>query len=267
MGEEWPGGGILGPMALASTTRGRGTRLVLAHGFTQNGRCWGPFAADLAADHEVMTVDLPGHGDTAADHDQADLPAAASLLAATGGEAVHVGYSLGGRVALHAALAAPDRVRGLVLIGATAGIDEAEARAERRIADGALADRLLAEGLDAFLDRWLRNPLFAGLSPDAQHVEARLTNRPDGLAASLRHCGTGTQEPLWERLGSVGVPVLVVAGADDAKFSALGRRLVEALPRAELAILPASHAVHLERPTTTAQRIRTFLTDHGLDRL
>lgn len=251
-------------MALASTVSGRGTRLTLAHGFTQNSRCWGPFATDLAVDHEVITVDLPGHGTTDAVHDRVDLPAAGRLLAETGGAAVYVGYSLGGRIALHAALAAPEAVRGLVLIGATAGIDDAEARAQRRQADGALADRLLAEGLDSFLARWLTNPLFAGLTPAAQHLDARLTNRPDGLAASLRHCGTGTQEPLWDRLRAVEVPVLVVAGADDAKFAALGRRLVDTLPTAELAILPSTHAVHLERPTATAERLRAFVAAHGL---
>lgn len=259
------GGGILLAMALASTTTGCGTRLVLAHGFTQNGRCWGPVAADLATDHEVVAVDLPGHGLTPPDHDDADLPEAGRLLAEAGGAAVYVGYSLGGRVALHAALAAPEQVRALVLIGATAGIDEAEARADRRRADGELADRLLADGVPSFIERWLRNPLFAGLTAEAQQVEARLTNRPEGLVASLRYCGTGTQEPLWDRLQAIDRPVLIVAGQHDAKFAALGRRLVDALPRAELTLLPATHAVHAECPAATAARIRDFLAAHGLD--
>lgn len=238
---------------------GRGRRLVLAHGFTQNRKCWGPFGHDLAADHEVVLVDLPGHGDTPAVHDDADLGEAGRLLVDVGGRAVYVGYSMGGRVALHGALAAPHLVEGLVLIGATAGIPDPEGRRARRGADEALAERLLDLGVEAFLDRWLSNPLFAGLSSTAASVPERLRNRPEGLAASLRRRGTGTQEPLWDRLGRLTMPVLVLVGDDDEKFTEVGHRLVEALPDARLLSLPATHAVHLERPMASAVAVRDFV--------
>lgn len=244
---------------LAAEVWGRGERLVLAHGFTQNSRCWGPFGHDLAADHEVVAVDLPGHGRTDPAHDDADLPASGRLLAGIGGDAVYIGYSMGGRAALHAALAHPERVLALVLIGATAGMDDPAARAARRQADEALAGDLVADGLPAFLERWLANPLFAGLPPAAAAVEQRLANRPEGLAASLRHTGTGTQEPLWGELAHLTMPVLVLAGADDAKFTAEGARLVEHLPRARLRTLPGTHAVHLAQPTAAAAAVRSFL--------
>lgn len=251
-------------MALATRSFGRGTRLVLAHGFTQNSHCWGAFGGDLGADHEVVAVDLPGHGDTTADHDDADLATVGQLLVESGGTGVYIGYSMGGRIALHAALQTPERLDALVLIGATAGIDDADARAARRQADEELAQRLLDLGLEAFLDRWLSNPLFAGLRPQAQQRQARLRNRPEGLASSLRHCGTGNQEPLWNRLAAFDKPVLVIAGDDDAKFMAVGHRLVDTLPRARLATAPSTHAVHLECPTTTAGLVRTFLDEHDL---
>ncbi len=244
---------------LAAEVWGRGERLVLAHGFTQNSRCWGPFGHDLAADHQVVAVDLPGHGRTDPAHDTADLPTAGRLLADAGGDAVYVGYSMGGRTALHAALAHPERVRALVLIGATAGMDDPAARAARRQADDALAAELAAGGLPAFLERWLANPLFAGLPPAAAAVEQRRANRPDGLAASLRHTGTGTQEPLWGDLERLTMPVLVLAGADDAKFTAEASRLVEHLPRARMRTLPGTHAVHLAQPTASAAAVRSFL--------
>jgi 2-succinyl-6-hydroxy-2,4-cyclohexadiene-1-carboxylate synthase len=233
--------------------------LVLAHGFTQNARCWGPFGDDLATDHEVVAVDLPGHGLTPSDHDHADLATAGRLLGEAGGAGVYVGYSMGGRVALHTALDAPHAVEGLVLIGATAGLDEPGERLARRQADEAVAERLLAVGLPAFLDAWLANPLFAGLGPEAACLEARLDNRPEGLAASLHWCGTGTQEPLWDRLRAIDVPVLVVAGSHDPKFTALGTRLVSALPRADLVIVPGTHCVHLENPAVTAAAVRRYL--------
>ncbi len=236
-----------------------GRRLVLAHGFTQNAGCWGEFGRRLASTAEVVAVDLPGHGRS--HHDEADLIESARLLTETGGTGVYLGYSMGGRVALHAALDHPDRVTGLVLIGATAGIDDAAERASRRVADDGLAQRLLAEGLPAFLDRWLAGPLFAGLSAEQAALPQRLTNRADGLAASLRRCGTGTQEPLWERLAELRVPVLVVVGGADRKFSDLGARLVTSMTgtSAEVLSIPGTHAVHLEQPERTATAVATRL--------
>ena len=110
-------------MRLHAERSGAGApRLVLVHGFTQTGRSWSTIAADLARDHEVVLVDAPGHGGSGAV--DADLPAGAALLGQAGGRGVYVGYSMGGRLALHLALAEPALVDGLVLLGATAGIDD-----------------------------------------------------------------------------------------------------------------------------------------------
>ena len=245
-------------MSLFTHTRGTGPRLVLAHGFSQNTRCWGPLADDLASRHQVVLVDAPGHGQS--DHDDADLWSAGRLLGEAGGDGVYVGYSMGARAALHTALAWPDVVQRLVLIGATAGLDTEAERAARRLADGALARRLLDDGLPAFIDAWLAGPLFATLPPAATCRAERLSNRPAGLAASLERCGTGTQEPLWDRLPELAMPVLVLAGADDPRFSALGQRLVGCIgPNAALVVQPgANHAVHLERPHEVAGLIAAF---------
>ena len=236
---------------LASESIGTGGRLVLCHGFTQNRGCWGPFADDLARDHEVVLVDAPGHGDSG--HDDADLDDSADLLGAVGGRAVYVGYSMGGRMALHLALAQRHLVEGLVLIGATAGLDSENERHERRAADEALAVRLLDEGLEAFIDRWLAGPLFADLTPTIAARPARLRNRPEGLAASLRNVGTGSQRSLWPLLTGLGMPVLALAGTSDAKFSALANRLVECIgPNATAEFIDGGHAVHLVSPEAAA---------------
>ncbi len=248
-----------------------GPPVVLLHGFTQNARCWGPFGEAIGARHATLAVDAPGHGGSAAV--RADLPTTAGLLAATietkvGGPALVVGYSMGGRLALHLALRRPDLVEGLVLIGATAGIDDEADRAARRAADDALADHLLAIGVDAFLDEWLALPLFSGLTAAAARRSQRSGNDADGLASSLRLAGTGTQVPLWHRLGSLTMAVLVVAGAEDAKFRALGRRLADAVgSNATLAVVDGGgHAVHLEQPAETATVLEHWLTTSGLGR-
>jgi pimeloyl-ACP methyl ester carboxylesterase len=115
-------------------------------------------------------------------------------------------------------------------------------------------------GLEGFLDRWMAQPLFASLPQDARHRAARLRNRPEGLVASLRHCGTGTQRPLWHALAALAQPTLAIAGAEDEKFTALARRLVAAIgPNASATTIPgAGHSVHLERPDDTADAVLAF---------
>lgn len=247
-------------MALHFESTGHGSRTVLLHGFTQNARCWGTFGTLLATARQVVAVDAPGHGRSG--HDDADLPTTARLIGEVGGTADYIGYSMGGRAALHLALEQPELVRSLVLIGATGGIDDDDERRARRHADEELARRLDSGPLAGFLDAWLAGPLFADLDREQACRDQRLRNRAEGLAASLRHCGTGSQAPLWSRLAVVDRPVLVVAGERDPKFRALGERLVDAIGgNATLWVQPgAGHAVHLEQPEATAERVLAFLT-------
>ena len=144
----------------------------------------------------------------------------------------------------------------MVLIGATAGLDSESERQLRRSADEALAARIESIGVSAFLDDWLANPLFAGLTDEQSQRADRLRNTSEGLAASLRSTGTGTQEPLWDRLAEIDIPVLVVAGEKDDKFRAIGERLADGLPLSTFEVVPdAGHSVHLEQPAATAQVI------------
>lgn len=236
-------------------------RAVLAHGFTQTARSWEDVEQRLrraVPSLDTVAVDLPGHGDAA--EVVTDLWGAADHLVEAGGDGVYLGYSMGGRVALHAALAHPDSVHSLVLIGATAGIDDSALRTERRASDELLAERIEAVGVAAFLDQWLSNPLFAGLDEESAGRPDRLRNTVDGLTSSLRNCGTGSQEPLWDRLGQIRCPTLVMVGERDAKFRELGQRLIEAIPDSHLAIIPESgHTVHLEQPDASVAAIADFL--------
>jgi len=234
-----------------------GPRVVLVHGFTQTRASWAAVARDLAADHRVLAVDAPGHG--AAGRSPADLATGAAQLGAAGGRAVYVGYSMGGRLALRLALDRPDLVAGLVLLGATAGIDDPAERAARRVADEALAASIERDGVSAFLDRWLAQPLFAGLAVDPMDLAARRANPAAGLAGALRLAGTGTMDPpWWADLPSITAPTLVLAGAEDAKFAALGRRLAAGIgPRAAFETIPETgHAAHLQDPAAVAALVR-----------
>jgi 2-succinyl-6-hydroxy-2,4-cyclohexadiene-1-carboxylate synthase len=242
---------------------GAGPRVVLVHGFGQTGRCWGPLAPALARDHEVVRLDAPGHGGSVAV--AADLPATGRLLADAGGRGVYLGYSMGGRMALHVAVHAPEAVTALVVLGATPGIADDGERAERHEADRRLAARIRAEGVPAFVDHWLALPMFAGLPPEGRFEDERRRNTPEGLATSLELAGTGAQRPLWADLAAIDVPVLWLAGAEDARYAAIAGEAVAAIgPNARAALVEgAGHSAHLERPEAFVALVRTWLAGLG----
>lgn len=230
-------------------------RIILLHGFTQTGTSWRPVAERLPSTWDMRAPDLPGHGTAGAL--RLDLTGSSDRLAGLIGDepAVVVGYSMGGRTALRLALDHPGAVAGLVLLGATAGIDDPTERATRCDADEALAVRIETDGVAPFLERWLTQPLFAGLEPEPDDLAARRANSAAGLASSLRLAGTGTMDPpWWAELPGVDAPTLVVWGEADAKFATLGRRLAEGIgPTAETAsLVEAGHAAHLEAPDAFA---------------
>jgi 2-succinyl-6-hydroxy-2,4-cyclohexadiene-1-carboxylate synthase len=249
---------------LHTTTRGHGPRIVLVHGFTQTGASWARICEQLEGDFEVVTPDLPGHGRSRLPDPGSGLHATARALGEAGGKAGYVGYSLGGRCCLHLALDSPGLVERLVMVGAHPGIIDETERGRRRAEDERRAAEL-ERGGDAvvaeFVDAWLSGPLFAHLTADQADRASRLANTAAGLAASLRTAGTGTQTPVWERLGELEMPVLVVAGALDDKFRALAEATADAIGHnARLAVVAgAGHAVFLERPGAFVEIVRDFL--------
>jgi 2-succinyl-6-hydroxy-2,4-cyclohexadiene-1-carboxylate synthase len=221
-------------------------RLLLLHGFTATGRSWDPVRRLLDAQRypDVLAPDLRSPS----------IPAQVDALRQDGPYAL-AGYSMGGRIALHLALAQPDLVRRLVLISTTAGIEDPRERADRRAADERLADEIERDGVEAFAGRWAAQPLFAGQPPSVAAAARadRLSHDARSLAEVLRSLGTGVMTPVWERLDEVTAPTVVLAGERDEKFRTLGERLAAALPRGELRVVEgAGHALHLERPEAVA---------------
>ncbi len=248
---------------------GTGRRVVLLHGFTQGPGSWDALVAALDPTCQIVRVTLPGHGPAGSASAGVRLPfegaaaAVAGAVETTAGPepATWVGYSLGGRLALRVALDRPDLVDALVLLGATAGIEDADDRAARRQMDERLAAGLERKGVEAFVDGWLAQQLFSGLARPAAGVEERRAGTVDGLASALRLLGTGDQQPVWDRLGELEMPVLLMAGEHDSKFSALGFRIAAAIGHnAGISFVPgAGHAAHLERPRSVAAILNRFL--------
>lgn len=259
----------LGAVRYRVTRAGSGPALVLLHGFTGSADGWRPFVPAFARDWHVIAPDLPGHGGTGEQVDgsleqcAADLSALLDRLDAA--DAVVLGYSLGGRTALTWARLAPERVRALVLESASPGIPSASERAKRRRRDEALAASIEADGVEAFVRRWERVPLFASqkqLPADVRQSvrERRLNQSVSGLASSLRTMGAGVMRPLHDALPDLTMPVALLAGALDDKYCRMMGEIALQLPKATLHVVPdAGHAVHIERPNEWLTIVKDFL--------
>jgi 2-succinyl-6-hydroxy-2,4-cyclohexadiene-1-carboxylate synthase len=244
---------------------------VLLHGFTGSASSWEGVVDGLSArGHVPVLIDLPGHGGNRARHGPAQhtLDAALALVRDAGRwPADLVGYSMGGRIALHFAAAHGGLVRRLVLESSSPGLETAEERTARRSSDEALAERLVADGIRSFVAEWEALPLFesqAGLSLDvvARQRERRLANDPRSLAAALRGLGAGALPSLWERLPRITVPTLLVVGERDPKFVDIAARMAARMPAARTVVVPGvGHAVHLERPDLWLEVVGGFLDD------
>ena len=244
-----------------------GEGIVLLHGFGATRRAWDAVRAQLRRERYLpLALDLPGHGlQSGSERPISFTGCVEDVLAQAPERFVLCGYSMGGRVALHVALAAPRRVQRLVLVSTTAGIEDPAERARRRESDRRLAEQLQSGSYESFIERWRAQPLFADEPPEVGALarEDQRRNRPGALAGVLRGIGTGEMDPLWARLRELTMPATVLVGERDERFRALGRRMAAALPRAELRVLPGGHNLPLESPVAVAQALT--LTLQGLD--
>lgn len=260
-------------------TRGNSSKppLLLLHGFTQTHRTWDALADRLDKRSFVVLPDLPGHGRSGVSESKAGMGVGRTaesivdvMRLASGMErAAVLGYSLGGRVALELACRRQELVSSLVLEGASPGIEAEPEREERRKSDDALADDIEKNGLEWFVEKWEKNPVFATqkvLPRDvAEEVRRdRLSNSAHGLAMSLRSAGTGAMEPLWAALSGLRVPVLIVVGEKDPKFTKAGEAMHRRIPGSLLVkVEGAGHCVHIEKPDEFADLVEQFLTDRA----
>lgn len=256
---------------------GEGIPVLMVHGFTGSAEGWGEGILEGLAHHRpVLAVDLPGHGESSGDRDPerftmdrvvTDLVA---LLEDRGiQKADWVGYSMGGRICVAAAVSHPERIHRLVLESASPGLRAEDARARRRRQDDLLARRIEAQGIEAFVDYWMAQPLFSTQRrlPPAVLADARrrrLRNDPTALAHVLRGMGTGSQPSYWADLSKVSIPALLVTGELDARYTRVAAEMAGLLPQARRVVVPdAGHTIHLEDPRAWLRVVATYFEEEG----
>lgn len=254
---------------------GQGEPLLLLHGFTGNVDTWSFLVPMLREHYQLIMVDIIGHGQTdsptevqayAIEQVAADLVSILEKLDVS--TAYVLGYSMGGRLALSLASLYPHFVRSLLLESASPGLETEEERFGRRKQDQQLAKRIIADGMEAFVEAWENIALFESQKclPSEQKVairKQRLANSPVGLANSLLGMGTGSQPSWWDELEKLDMPVLLITGELDSKFCKIAERMQKRLKHGEWTIInDVGHAIHVEDGEKFGKIIREFLMKH-----
>lgn len=245
-------------MSLHTVTSGDGSReFCFVHGFTQTGKSW-TTAAQAIGDSINTFVDAPNHGESQGI--SLTLQETGDELADIAFGKILVGYSMGARMALHAAIQHPYAMTGLILVSGTPGIEDDAEREARVQADEELASRIEMIGTSAFIQEWIRQPLFAKSKFSDEEIQDRCKNTATSLATSLRTCGTGQQESLWSQLQEIKIPVLLICGTRDEKFVEIAKRMNQMISWSTMRILDkAGHNAHLDQPEDFAQAVNWWL--------
>jgi 2-succinyl-6-hydroxy-2,4-cyclohexadiene-1-carboxylate synthase len=238
--------------------------MVLLHGFAQTPASWEATIAALPECVRTIAVELPGHGETALTRGEPTPELTRELIV----EAIDTpptavwGYSQGARPAFDLALERPELVSALIIESGIPGIEDPIARADRRSRDYALSTRIEQGTIEQFVDMWERVPALGDQSREviAQQRPDRLRQDPRALASALRGIGQSAYEPMWDRLGEIAVPTLLISGARDVIYTRHAERMVELIPNAQHVVVPdASHAVHMGEPAAAATTVAKFL--------
>ncbi len=254
---------------------GSGQPLVILHGFTGSAEAMLPLAKCLSEERTIYLIDLPGHGQTGLLDDlslhgfEETVRLLKDLLTHLDLEEVDLlGYSMGGRLALGFAVTYPETVNKLILVSSSPGLSDPNERRSRQRSDDDLADQIIEDGVENFVDSWMQQPLFASqqrLDPAIleEQRQQRLTNDAEGLAASLRGAGTGVQPSLWQSLDLVVADALLVVGEEDSKFRRIAMKMSAKFKESSISVIPdAGHAVHLENLPALNDAICSFLVEH-----
>jgi len=244
--------------------------VLMLHGFMGSSQDYAGIASILENDCYCIAIDLPGHGDTivnGADNCYRMEKTAEGVVEFVNQKKISkchlVSYSMGGRLGLYLVIKYPEYFDKVILESVSPGLKTEKERSERIEQDKKLAQKILDNDFEDFIETWYRQPLFASLRQDETKLKKMMESRrenKEGYALSLLHMGTGVQSSLWKELKKIKSPTLLLAGDLDIKFKAIAKEMVVSIPGANLSIIPdAGHNVHFEMPDIYSEVVQNFL--------
>lgn len=244
--------------------------LLMLHGFMGDHRVFDHLIDELSESCNPITLDLLGHGksskpnDPARYHESKQINDIFKLIQQLNLSPLYLfGYSMGGRLALKTALAAPEVFRGLILESTTSGINDESKRKQRRQTDEKRAQQI-ENDYQEFLNKWEKLALFQSPLPINKELVQRYHNAqseqdPKAMAASMRGFGTGSMRPAFSDLKQFPLPVLLIAGSEDQKYQQINNYLVNQFPDAIFSSVPAGHRTHLDNPEAFLSELKNFI--------
>lgn len=239
--------------------------LVALHGFMGSARAFETL--EWSCSRPVMALGIPEpvvepDASLSSTHDDVARRLIATLQRNNVGRFHLLGYSMGGRLAMHMAAMAPDRIVTLVLESAHPGLESEGDRADRCQHDARWAERIRSEWPQV-LEAWYNQDVFSSLTPELrrQLIAEKSGMNAELAATTLEALSLGQQRPIWNEIARLNRPVLFISGEMDERYRAVGERLA-ALPgpTRHLSIKDAGHVVHREQPEAYLAAVESFLS-------
>lgn len=246
--------------------------IILLHGFTGSLEDWHQFENYFSKDYNLVGIDMIGHGKSDAPSDLSYYSTDSIIRqikkvkeAVTGKKIFLLGYSMGGRAALNYSLSFPYDLEGLILESATSGITNSTLKFERERTDRNLAEFILSNPVEKFVDDWINREIFQTQKNLSEGVLNEIRNRKlkcnkTGIANSLLGFGAGVMEPVFDKLTNIRIPVQLICGELDNKFVDINHHIHKLIPNTKLSIIKnAGHNVHLEETKQYADVVYSFV--------
>jgi 2-succinyl-6-hydroxy-2,4-cyclohexadiene-1-carboxylate synthase len=239
---------------------------VFFHGFLGRPSMWDAVIEKRAAQAPSALLTLPGHGPAPWFPREASFVGVLHEISARwpfASPVTLVGYSMGARLALGLTILYPEKIARAILVSGDPGLRSDAERAQRLAWDEEQAALIEHEGLEAFSERWARLPLFDTQEKlpasvrEAQQKERR-EHTTKGAAWAMRCLGLGRMPSWWEQLSTCKVPLEVVTGALDQKFTRIGEEMSQF---ATHSVIPrVGHNAALEAPASIVNVIERELS-------
>ncbi len=250
---------------------GNGLPLLLIHGFTGSNKSFDIVSKYMQQYFKVVRIDLVGHGKSMT-YNESDysfensINSIISIINKLKFRKVNIlGYSLGGRIAMHIASNFQKKINNLILCSASYGLENPEEKKKRINSDQKLISLLEEKGIKDFVNYWESISLWESenklpLEKRTKHKKIRLENNPLGLAMNLKNQGQGKQNNLLPELQKIDTKTLILYGSNDEKYKRISKKLSNSIRKSKTIMVPESgHNIILENPIFVSREVKDFI--------